>query len=136
MRNTGMVRFFSFSCTGRRRLHFQLTLSFLLPSTHPSRSSHLRCSTGSSVICGINRVSIYILLSISINLCALMFKITITTYSRQRIRKWNLFKVDALSTFISAVLPIVGYSLDGELDGGGNNANLNEARHSFSCFMR
>jgi hypothetical protein len=45
------------------------------------------------------------------------------------------FTLNAFSTMVPILLAIVGYALDGELEGG-ENAKLNTARHAFSCSMR
>ena len=92
-------------------------------------------STGSSTMCAINRAGIYILLSILINLCFLMYEIS--TAVAGGARRTSKVGLNILSTAIPILLMTVGYLLDGDLYfDEGENAKLNIARHAFSCSMR
>jgi len=89
--------------------------------------------TGTSTVCAINRASIYILLSILINLCALTFKLAHAIVgSKRRLHQGTL---NFFCTAIPILLAILGYALEGGSNEG-ENSKLNTARHAFSCSMR
>ena len=90
-------------------------------------------STGASAMCAINRIGIYILLSILINLSVLMFEMASALVSQDGHK--NRVELNILSTTVPILLPILGYALEVDIDEG-DNAKLNLARHAFSCSMR
>ena len=68
-------------------------------------------STGSSVMCAMNRASIYVLLLIMFNLSALSFQIVTALFGGQKSMNKNRLKV--LPTVVPIILLIIGYSLEG-----------------------
>jgi hypothetical protein len=92
-------------------------------------------STGKSAGCAVNRVSVYILLSILINLCALTYQVAMTVTKGAALHTSNKSALNFLSTAVPILLAILGYALDGDIQDG-ENAQLNVTRHAFSCSMR
>jgi hypothetical protein len=85
-------------------------------------------------MCAINRISIYVLLSILTNLCSMTYQAASAIMGiRGRSRTKQVLNL--LSTAIPVLLAVVGYALEVEI-GEGKNAQLNTARHAFSCSMR
>jgi hypothetical protein len=64
-------------------------------------------------MCAINRASIYVLLSIMINLSALTFQLVAAILWGQKSTNKTLLKV--LPTVVPIILLIIGYSLEGFL---------------------
>ena len=88
---------------------------------------------GSSTMCAVNRISVYILLSILINLCALMYQIA------SALLKATAHKSKGALNFLCVAIPVLlavlGFALEDDGDDV-ENAQLNIARHAFSCEMR
>jgi hypothetical protein len=89
------------------------------------------CLQQSSALCAMNRASVHIVLSILINLCVLMFQIAYaiikgTGYTNQR-------ALNCFSTIVPVLLAFVAYALEVSDINDGGNAELNIARHAFSC---
>ena len=68
-------------------------------------------STGSSTMCSINRLSIYLLLVIMINLSLLTYSVVSAIFRGNKSTSKKLLNL--LSTFVPLILIIVGYALDG-----------------------
>jgi hypothetical protein len=66
---------------------------------------------GSSTMCSINRLSIYMLLSIMINLSLLTFSLVRAIVGGSK--KTDKRLINLLSTFVPLVLIIAGYALEG-----------------------
>jgi hypothetical protein len=85
-------------------------------------------------MCSLNRASTFVLLSIVINLCSLMYAIA------SAMRNGNGYTEKRRLNFMSTVIPIVftflGYMLEVDDIRIGENSKLNIARHAFSCSMR
>jgi hypothetical protein len=80
-------------------------------------------STGSSTMCAINRASMYILLSILVNLCALTYQlVALIASGEQQNRRKSALKV--VSTAVPILLGMLGYALEVDI-GEGENAQLN-----------
>jgi hypothetical protein len=84
-------------------------------------------------MCIINRASIYVMLGISMNLCALMYKIASAMVRGTPTQ--SMATLNFLSTVTPILLLMLGYAMETELDDG-KNARINIARHSFTCSMR
>ena len=84
-------------------------------------------------MCKINRISIYLLLSILINLCGLTFQIAHAI--KVGTGHTNMSGVNVLTTIVPIFLAGLGYALEVDI-GEGENSSLNTARHAFSCSMR
>jgi hypothetical protein len=82
-------------------------------------------------MCAINRVSVYISLSILVNLCGLMFLIAAS------MNNYNVNKnaVNTMCIVVPVLLAGMGFVL-ATGDEESQNAQLNIARHTFSCTMR
>ena len=102
---------------------------WLIFFTHPPPVD----STGSSTLCTVNRVSIYLLLGILINLCALMYQIA-SALLKATAHK-NKGALNFLCIAIPTLLAVLGFVLEDDGDDV-ENAQLNIARHAFSCEMR
>jgi hypothetical protein len=74
-------------------------------------SVFLHHSTGSSTMCSINRLSIYLLLVIMINLSLLTYSLVSAIFRGNKSTSKTLLNL--LSTFVPLILIIVGYALDG-----------------------
>ena len=111
-------------------------------------------------MCSINRLSIYLLLMIMINLSLLTYSVVSLIFRGDKSTSKKLLNL--LSTFVPLILIIVGYALDGTTESvvlveevirlvqsiydlllsyakvtfEGENSKLNIARHAFSCSMR
>ena len=90
-------------------------------------------SVGTSTICAVNRLGIYILLSILTNLCMLTYQLASATAGGTSQKDNVAMKV--LPVVVPIVLALVGYALEVGV-GEGENAQLNTARHAFLCSMR
>jgi hypothetical protein len=91
--------------------------------------------TGSSTICSINRLGIYLLLSILINLCVITYrlmKVVIGGLGYRSLRKKTL---NLLAVVLPILIAAIGYALEVESNEG-DNAKLNKVRHAFTCSMR
>ena len=75
-------------------------------------------------MCAINRASMYILLSILVNLCALTYKLAVVIGGG---KKPNQTALNVASTTVPILLGILGYALEVEI-GEGDNAQLNTVR--------
>jgi hypothetical protein len=84
------------------------------------------------VVCAMNRISVYILLSILVNLCGLMCLIASKMCNKNT--SANLVKNLGLS--VPAFLAFVGHALEADKHDISENTQLNIARHAFSCSMR
>ncbi len=91
--------------------------------------------TGDGIMCWINRASIYLLLSIMINLCCLTYTLYANLDSNVFFSKSKESVLQAFCVGFPIVLAIFGYSLDTD-DPDVANALLNVARHGFKCSMR
>ncbi len=112
-------------------------------------------------MCSINRLSIYLLLVIMINLSLLTYSVMSAIFRGNKSTNKKLLNL--LSTCVPLILIIAGYALDGTTDfvilaeevtcfvhsiydfvaviregdfREGENSKLNIARHAFSCSMR
>jgi hypothetical protein len=89
-------------------------------------------------MCGINRSSIYLLLTIMISLCCLTYELYVSIRSRENTgvdRKKETI-VHLFCIGFPFVLLSIGYALDTNDPDVGGNAVLNIARHGFKCSMR
>jgi hypothetical protein len=75
-------------------------------------------------MCAINRMSMYILLSILINLCALTYQLVALIAGGSNKHKMNQGALNVLSTAVPILLGILGYALEVDI-GEGENAQLN-----------
>jgi hypothetical protein len=92
--------------------------------------------TGTSVLCVINRSSIYLLLAIMVNLTSLvcdLYTNMSTPTAKQKARQRVLAKCGVAFPFL---LLFVAYFLDGQDQSDSANAVLNIARHAINCEMR
>ena len=84
-------------------------------------------------MCAVNRISIYLLLGILINLCALMYQIASALLKATGHK--NKGTLNFLCVAILTLLAVLGFVLEDDGDDV-ENAQLNTARHAFSCEMR
>jgi hypothetical protein len=94
------------------------------------------CSTGTSLLCAINRSAPYWLMVILLNLLSLLLQLLL---EMKRYRPPNGINVawatNAFSSVFPVALMIVAYMVEGD-DTGTAFEILNKSRHSFSCSMR
>jgi hypothetical protein len=108
--------------------------SFIYPFDVTSACPTEEC-TGDGIMCWINRASIYLLLSIMINLCCLTYTLYTNLDSKASFSKRKETTLQAFCVGFPIVLVIFGYSLDTD-DPDVANALLNVTRHGFKCSMR
>jgi hypothetical protein len=89
--------------------------------------------TGTSVACAVNRLSHYIVLAIMINVCAIAYQLAATISSGVQPK---MDRINVLCTVVPILIASVGYALEVSDIRDGPNAQLNIARHAFSCSMR
>ena len=84
----------------------------------------------------INRASMYILLAILIHLCLSTYNLfsAITGIKAGQSKKAKN-ALNGVAALVCLLLGLLGYALDDDSDDV-DNAQLNIARHSFSCSMR
>jgi hypothetical protein len=97
---------------------------------------HCRCSTGTSLLCAINRSAPYWLMVMLLNLLSLLLQLLL---EMKRYRPPNginvAFFTNSFSWGFPGTLMIVAYMVEGN-DAGTAFEILNKSRHSFSCSMR
>ncbi len=97
---------------------------------------HCSCSTGTSLLCAINRSAPYWLMVILLSLLSLLLQLLL---EMKRYRPPNGINVALVTNTFSWVFPvalmIVAYMVEGN-DTGTAFEILNKSRHSFSCSMR
>ncbi len=93
--------------------------------------------TGDGIMCGINRSSIYLLLTIMISLCCLTYELYASIRSRENagVDRKTETVLHLFCVGFPIVLGSIGYALDTD-DFDVGNAVLNVARHGFKCSMR
>jgi hypothetical protein len=92
----------------------------------------LPISTGTSALCGANRLTIYLLLGILVNLCGLTYKLcsSLTSSSAKSKRATKILDYACVGTPLA--LMVLGYSFDTS-DTSVTNGVLNVSRQAFSC---
>jgi hypothetical protein len=103
----------------------------ILGSDLPCSCKSEEC-TGDSIMCAVNRSSIYLLLSILINLCALTYNLYKSLGKKGAIDKNAQAKIDNACIAIPIFLLLVGYAIDTP-DTKVPNSLLNVSRHGFNC---
>jgi hypothetical protein len=93
------------------------------------------CS-GSSTTCTINRLGIYLLLSILINLCVITYRVKKEFIGGLGYRPSSKKTLNSLSVVLPILIAAIGYALEVESNDEGENAKLNTVRHAFTCSMR
>jgi hypothetical protein len=91
--------------------------------------------TGSSTMCSINRLGIYLLLSILINLCVITYQLMKAVIGGLRYRSSIKKTLNLVSVVLPLLIAAIGYALQVEANEG-ENAKLNTVRHAFTCSMR
>jgi hypothetical protein len=118
----------SFRFTGRLIAHCLPVFACLL--------LHCCCSTGTSLLCAINRSAPYWLMVILLNLLCLLLQLLL---EMKRYRPPNGINMALVTNTFSWVFPvalmIVAYMVEGN-DTGSAFEVLNKSRHCFSCSMR
>ena len=89
-------------------------------------------STGTSAVCGMNRLTIYLLLGILVNLCGLTYKLCSSLTSTAAKSKRAIKILDYACVGIPLSLMVLGYSFDTS-DTSVTNGVLNVSRQAFSC---
>ena len=91
--------------------------------------------TGTSLLCTLNRMGIYLLLGILMSLSALTFKLYSSLDMTRGLKPRHILMVDRACVLVPSVLLAIAYLFD---SGGfvSTNAELNTVRHAFSCSMR
>jgi hypothetical protein len=84
------------------------------------------------MVCAMNRISVYILLSVLVNLCGLMFLIASKMYNKHA----SANVVKTLGVSVPILLAFVGYALEADENDISKNTQLNVTKHAFSCSMR
>jgi hypothetical protein len=91
--------------------------------------------TGSSTMCSINRLGIFLLLSILINLCVITYRLMKAVIGGLGYRSSIKKTLNLLSVVLPILIAAIGYALEVESNEG-DNAKLNNIRHTFTCSMR
>jgi hypothetical protein len=116
--------------------HFTRTLIMHCLPVFACLLLHCCCSTGTSLLCAINRSAPYWLMVILLNLLCLLLQLLL---EMKRYRPPNGINVALVTNTFSWVFPvalmIVAYMVEGN-DAGTAFEILNKSRHSISCSMR
>jgi hypothetical protein len=104
------------------------TLPVLVLGSDLPCDCHTEECTGTSILCAVNRCSIYLLLSILINLCAMTYSLYSTLESTSAMNKKKKGVMNQMCIVFPCLLTIAAYGMDTD-DPTVPNAVLNVARH-------